>query len=253
MSYDDDVHPYSDLLLGRVDAVRARQRARRSRHAAQHRPGHRMPDALATGHYVIITAPENVALRDQVDAILRERHARRHARAIFRKWNVWNDDQPRSMRELAGRSTLGTPGTPAAETPARGTGTHDARPSAVAVSRGARSRWCCRAWPWRWPSCSACRSPSAASTAIRVARFVADRLRRGDARHAGAAAAVRALLRPRRRVDPPAGVHRRPARARLELRRLRERDLSQRARSGAARPARCRAHSRLHASGRRCA
>ena len=75
--------------------------------------------------------------------------------------------------------------------------------------------------------------------------IAADGLRRGDARHAGAAAAVRHLLRPGV-GDPAAGVHRRVAGPRPELRRVRERDLSQRARGGAARPAGCGAHPRLH-------
>ena len=76
-------------------------------------------------------------------------------------------------------------------------------------------------------------------------RAAADGLRRGHARHAGAAAALRHLLRPRRR-RPAAGVRRGAARARPQLRGLRERDLPQRARGGAARPARGGAHPRPH-------
>ena len=53
------------------------------------------PDALAIGHYIVITAPENTALRDQVDAILRDAMRDGTLEAIFRKWNVWNDDQPK--------------------------------------------------------------------------------------------------------------------------------------------------------------
>jgi polar amino acid transport system substrate-binding protein len=99
VSYDDDVHPYSDLLLGRVDAVvldnvLADRAMRRS-------PGFvTQPDALATGHYIIITAPTNIALRDQVDAILREAMRDGTLESIFRKWNVWNDDQPELFTRL---------------------------------------------------------------------------------------------------------------------------------------------------------
>ena len=50
--------------------------------------------------------------------------------------------------------------------------------------------------------------------------------------------------------DPPAGVRRGAARARPELRRVRERDLSRRARSRAARAARGGAHARASASAR---
>jgi polar amino acid transport system substrate-binding protein len=94
VSYDDDVHPYSDLVLGRVDAVvldnvLADRAMRRNSGLYTH------PDALAVGSYIIITAPENTALRDQVDAILRAAMRDGTLETIFRKWNVWNDDQPK--------------------------------------------------------------------------------------------------------------------------------------------------------------
>jgi polar amino acid transport system substrate-binding protein len=94
VSYDDDVHPYSDLVLGRVDAVvldnvLADRAMRRNTGLVTH------PGALAVGHYIVITAPENTALRDQVDQILREAMKDGTLERIFRKWNVWNDDQPR--------------------------------------------------------------------------------------------------------------------------------------------------------------
>ena len=102
VSYDDDVHPYSDLLLGRVDAVLLdhvlAERAMR-RHAGLHT----QPEAVAVGHYVIISAPENTALRDQVNAILEAAMQDGTLERIFRKWNVWNDDQPRLFtRVLSG-------------------------------------------------------------------------------------------------------------------------------------------------------
>jgi polar amino acid transport system substrate-binding protein len=94
VSYDDDVHPYSDLALGRVDGVLldhvlAERAMRRTAGLLTH------PEAVATGHYIVITAPENVALRDRVDGILREAMSDGTLERIFRKWNVWNDDQPR--------------------------------------------------------------------------------------------------------------------------------------------------------------
>ena len=93
VSYDDDVHPYSDLLLGRVDAVMldhvlADRAMRRNEGLQTH------AEALAVGHYIIITAPENASLRDRVDQILREAMRDGTLEGIFRKWNVWNDDQP---------------------------------------------------------------------------------------------------------------------------------------------------------------
>jgi polar amino acid transport system substrate-binding protein len=94
VSYDDDVHPYSDLALGRVDAVLldhvlAERAMRRNDGLFTH------PAAVATGHYIIITAPGNVELRDRVDGILRDAMRDGTLEGIFRKWRVWNDDQPR--------------------------------------------------------------------------------------------------------------------------------------------------------------
>ena len=93
VSYDDDVHPYSDLALGRVDGVvldnvLADRAMRRNSGLYTH------PEALAVGHYIIITAPENAALRDRVDGILRTAMRDGTLEKIFRKWNVWNADQP---------------------------------------------------------------------------------------------------------------------------------------------------------------
>ena len=127
VSYDDDVHPYSDLVLGRVDGVvldnvLADRAMRRNTGLFTH------PGALAVGHYIIITAPENTALRDQVDRILRDAMKDGTLEAIFKKWNVWNEDQSELYARLvnapstpgtSGTSgtpgtlgTLGTPGTP---------------------------------------------------------------------------------------------------------------------------------------------
>lgn len=112
VSYDDDVHPYSDLLLGRVDAVvldnvLADRAMRRNAGLITH------ADALAVGHYIIITAPENTKLRDQVDQILRDAMRDGTLESIFRKWKVWNDDQPALFaRTLAEAPAPGTPSTP---------------------------------------------------------------------------------------------------------------------------------------------
>jgi polar amino acid transport system substrate-binding protein len=111
VSYDDDVHPYSDLLLGRVDAVvldnvLADRAMRRNDGLATHL------EPLAVGHYIVITAPENTALRDEVDRILRAAMVDGTLEAIFRKWQVWNDDQPRLYARAV--SSEGTPAQAAA-------------------------------------------------------------------------------------------------------------------------------------------
>jgi His/Glu/Gln/Arg/opine family amino acid ABC transporter permease subunit len=48
---------------------------------------------VAEGHYVVITSPAKTALRDQVNRILRDAMADGRLEAIFREWNVWNDEQ----------------------------------------------------------------------------------------------------------------------------------------------------------------
>ncbi|MGH9321692.1 MAG: ABC transporter permease subunit [Vicinamibacteria bacterium] len=114
VSYDDDVHPYSDLLLGRVDAVLldnvlAERSMRRSKGLYTH------PEAVAVGHYVVIAAPDNTELRDRVDEILRSAMQDGRLEAIFRKWRVWNDDQPGlHARVLAAASDITATHAPAA-------------------------------------------------------------------------------------------------------------------------------------------
>ena len=93
VSYDDDVHPYSDLAAGRVDAVLLDNVL--ADRALRRNPGLRtQPEAVATGHYVVISAPENTALMAQVDGILRAAMRDGTLESILRKWKVWNDDQP---------------------------------------------------------------------------------------------------------------------------------------------------------------
>jgi polar amino acid transport system substrate-binding protein len=105
VSYDDDVHPYTDTLNGRVDAVLLDNVV--AHRATRRNPGlHTQPDPVAAGHYIVITAPQNTALRDQVNAILRAAMADGRLEQIFRKWELWTDDQPALYASvLAGAST----------------------------------------------------------------------------------------------------------------------------------------------------
>ncbi|MEI6670120.1 MAG: ABC transporter substrate-binding protein/permease [Acidobacteriota bacterium] len=94
VSYDDDVHPYSDLALGRLDAVLldhviADRALRREKGLAT------VPDAVAVGYYVGVLAKDNAATRDRVDAILRGAMRDGSLEALFRRWGLWNDDQPK--------------------------------------------------------------------------------------------------------------------------------------------------------------
>jgi polar amino acid transport system substrate-binding protein len=98
VSYDDDVHPYSDLVAGRVDAVLldniiAERSLRRmgGTFAIQ-------PEAAAIGHYVAVFAKADAALRDSANAVLRDRMRDGSLEKTFRAWNVWDDHQAAYFR-----------------------------------------------------------------------------------------------------------------------------------------------------------
>jgi len=94
LSYDDDVHPYADLARGRVDAVLldhiiAQRALRRSGGLAFVI----VAQPVALGHYVGVLARADSALRDSVDAVLREAMRDGSLEQIFRRWNVWDPSQ----------------------------------------------------------------------------------------------------------------------------------------------------------------
>ncbi len=93
VSYDDDVHPYEDLVNGRVDAVLLDNvlALRRSKTM----PGFTVqPASVAVGHYVGVLDRSNEALRDRCDEILKQAMRDGTLERILRAWQVWNDDQP---------------------------------------------------------------------------------------------------------------------------------------------------------------
>jgi His/Glu/Gln/Arg/opine family amino acid ABC transporter permease subunit len=105
VSYDDDVHPYSDLLLGRLDAVLLDNVLAERRRKAM--PGITVqPQAVAMSHYVGVLAAGNASLRDAVDEVLRGAMRDGTLERIFRKWNVWNDDQPPLYASLIARQAV---------------------------------------------------------------------------------------------------------------------------------------------------
>jgi polar amino acid transport system substrate-binding protein len=92
ISYDDDVHPYEDLVSGRVDAVLldniiAERSLRRSGGF------YIQPVPVATGHYVAVLARADSALRDSVNEILRARMRDGSLEKSFRAWHVWDDGE----------------------------------------------------------------------------------------------------------------------------------------------------------------
>ena len=116
VSYDDDVHPYTDLVSGRVDAVLLD-------HVIAQRALRRLgddafvilPQPVATGHYVGVLARSDSALRDSVDAVLREAMRDGSLEEIFRRWDVWDPSQGVLFeRVLRGGVANQTPGAPVA-------------------------------------------------------------------------------------------------------------------------------------------
>lgn len=137
VSYDDDVHPYSDLLLGRVDAVLLdnvladRRRRALSGFTVQ-------PRTIAIGHYVGLMAARNAALRDAVNDILRGAMRDGTLERIFRKWGVWNQDQAALYARLLSGETvppvIGVDAEPAATTASGWDATRQYLPSLLRAS-----------------------------------------------------------------------------------------------------------------------
>jgi polar amino acid transport system substrate-binding protein len=126
VSYDDDVHPYSDLALGRIDAVLldhvlAEKAMRRERDLFT------QPGTVAVGHYVGVLDLKHAAVRDRIDAILLEAMRDGTLEAIFRRYGLWTDDQPKLYARV-----LGNPGTAAGQA---STAPHGARGTAPAPGR----------------------------------------------------------------------------------------------------------------------
>jgi polar amino acid transport system substrate-binding protein len=101
VTYEDDVHPYSDLAIGRVDAVvldyvLADRGVRRNKGLVNQTAD------LGVGYYVGVLAPGQADLRDRINGILREAMQDGRLEAIFRRWNMWNEDQPRLYARVLG-------------------------------------------------------------------------------------------------------------------------------------------------------
>jgi polar amino acid transport system substrate-binding protein len=58
------------------------------------------PETVAVGHYVGVLAPENAPLRNNIDELLRAAMRDGTLEKIFRKWRVWNDDQPKLYAQI---------------------------------------------------------------------------------------------------------------------------------------------------------
>jgi polar amino acid transport system substrate-binding protein len=107
--YEDDVHPYTDLAVGRVDAVLLdavlAERGVRRNPALTNQPAD-----VGVGHYVGILAARDGALRDRVDALLRAAMRDGRLQAIFTRWGMWNEDQPRLYARVVAEESGGSGG-----------------------------------------------------------------------------------------------------------------------------------------------
>ena len=92
VSYDDDVHPYTDVRQGRLDAVLLDNiiAARSERRVAGL---FTQPVPVTTGHYIGVMAKANTQLRDQVNEILKARMKDGTLERIYRKWGIWDSYQ----------------------------------------------------------------------------------------------------------------------------------------------------------------
>ncbi len=92
VSYEDDVHPYTDLADGRLDAVlldhiiAARALGRTPGLVIQ-------PQPVARGYYVGVLAAWNTALRDRIDGLLGEAMRDGRLEQIYRRWGIWDGEQ----------------------------------------------------------------------------------------------------------------------------------------------------------------
>ena len=106
ISYDDDVHPYTDLVAGRVDAVlldhiiAERALKRSGAFVIQ-------PQAVATGHYVGVLAKADSLLRDSANAVLVAAMRDGTLEEIYRRWDVWDPSQGELFRRITGGEEAG--------------------------------------------------------------------------------------------------------------------------------------------------
>lgn len=116
VSYDDDVHPYEDVVSGRLDAVLldniiAMRSMRRTPGLFTH-----FDKPIATGHYIAVLAKENTKLRDEVNGILKARMKDGTLERIYRKWEIWDEFQPKLFAQVLQEQTQ-QPGSPATQQP----------------------------------------------------------------------------------------------------------------------------------------
>jgi len=99
VSYDDDVHPYTDLVAGRVDAVLLDHIIAKRRSSPSFVI---QPQAVATGYYIGVLAKADSLLRDSVNVVLIAAMRDGTLEQIYRRWNVWDEGQGDLFRRVQG-------------------------------------------------------------------------------------------------------------------------------------------------------
>lgn len=92
--YDDQVGPYTDLAVGRIDAVLMDVPIA----AYYARPNPKLKyvgEPMAEGAYVIALRKDQEALALEIDAAIQKLAERGELQRIYEKWHIWNDDQQR--------------------------------------------------------------------------------------------------------------------------------------------------------------
>lgn len=91
-SYDDNVRPYEDLVIGRVDGVLLDLPI--AVHYAKPNPKLRFAgEPFAPGEYAIAVKKKDTELRQQLDRALAEMKKDGTLQQILTRWNLWNDQQ----------------------------------------------------------------------------------------------------------------------------------------------------------------
>ncbi|MGI8905421.1 MAG: ABC transporter substrate-binding protein [Candidatus Sumerlaeaceae bacterium] len=91
-SYDDNVRPYDDLAIGRIDGVLL-DLCIASYYAKPNTKLRFAGEPFAPGHYGIAVRKEDVELRRQIDDALSGMKKDGTLERIYRKWELWNDAQ----------------------------------------------------------------------------------------------------------------------------------------------------------------
>ena len=90
--YDSQAEPYGDLALGRVDAV-LMDLPIAENYARQNKKLKYIGEPFAPGDYAIAFRKQDEELAAQFDAAILKLAQSGELERIYRRWNIWNDDQ----------------------------------------------------------------------------------------------------------------------------------------------------------------